>query len=328
LKMLELSDKGLRTADIAKALGIPYEAVKALRRNAASAIQEVHDKINSRIDKYPENSDGRGRSPTDGDYKTLGGNPKPASESIVEPYRGIVVEMWNAGHSYTKIHPAIAEKGFTGSKNAVYQYIWKLEYEDPCVLARKIRRNKPGTPWVDGFDKQEAQALPDLLLDKAPRNSVYKSILKEGKSARGKDNPPEGEAMPGGAVDFKYCAGSNENKVSDAEKPNKPTMAEPSPLEQGRLASINVANDGQPEDSAKMEGMADVSNNVGCGGKTALTKVKPKKPAMAKYSPLEQEYLDLMYGVDDEQPEDGAEPKEESKSEDAGQDKKKRSLKE
>ena len=50
--------------------------------------------------------------------------------------------------------------------------------------------------------------------------------------------------------------------------------------------------------------------------------MKSKKPAMAKYSPLKQEYLDLMYGVDDEQPEDGIEPKEDAKIENTGQDKK------
>ena len=256
LKMLELSDKGLRTADIAKALGIPYEAVKALRRNAASTIQEVHDKISRRIDKYPENSDGRGRPPADGGYKTLGDNPRPACESIVEPYREIVVEMWNAGHSHTKIHPVITEKGFTGSKNAVYQYIWKLEYEDPCVLTRKIERKKPGTPWVDGFDKQEAQDLPDILLDRVSRNSVYRSILKEGKSAREKENPLDDEAKSGGVADFTECVGSNENKVADTKKSDEPTMAKPSPLGQGHLIPICGADGEQPELEAKMESMA------------------------------------------------------------------------
>ena len=50
LKMLELSDKGIRTADIAKKLGIPHKAVTELRRNAASTIQNVQGKINQRIE--------------------------------------------------------------------------------------------------------------------------------------------------------------------------------------------------------------------------------------------------------------------------------------
>jgi hypothetical protein len=245
LKMLEMSDKGLRTADIAKALGIPYNAVKALRRSAASTIQEVQDKISRRIEKYPDNSKGQGRPPADGNRKTLGANPRPARESIVEPHRDIVVEMWNAGKSHHQIHPVIVEAGFPGSKAAVYQYIWKLEYEDPCVLTRKIKQKKPGTPWADSFDKQEAQTLPELSLKNVPRKSVYKSILKEGKSAR--------------------------EKV------------------------------GQPEDGAEIESIVGAPKNT--AGKAGATpeRISSKKPAMAKYSPLKQEYLDLMYGKDDEQ---------------------------
>ena len=123
LKMLELSDKGIRTAEIAKALDIPPKAVTELRRGAASTISEVQDKIERRIEKYPENSNGQGRPPADGRRKTIGANPRSANESIVEPYRGIVVEMWNAGDSHHTIHPTIQEKGFVGSKAAVYQYI-------------------------------------------------------------------------------------------------------------------------------------------------------------------------------------------------------------
>ena len=237
LKMLEMSDKGLRTADIAKALEIPYNTVKELRRSAATTIQEVQDKITRRIEKYPENSDGRGRPPVDGNRKTLGSNPRPASESIVEPYRDIVVEMWNAGYSYDKIYPVITEKGFSGCKNAVYQYIWKLEYEDPCVLTRKIKQKKPGIPWVDSFDKMDAQNLPEMNLEKVTRNSVYKSILNECKSTR----PTNGDSKEGG----------KEETAAEGSKP------------------------------------------------------KSKKPAMAKYSPLGQEYLDLMYGKDDEPLENG-----------------------
>jgi len=253
LKMLELSDKGLRTADIAKELEIPYNTVKGLRSNAASTIKEVQDKITHRIEKFPEYSDGRGKPPADGNRKTLGANPKPARESIVEPYRDIVVEMWNAGHSYDKIFPIIKEKGFTGCKNAVYQYIWKLEYEDPCVLTRKIKRKNPsnGTPWVESFNKLDAQSLPELSLEKVARNNVYKSILKECKEVREKEEQPKNEANP-----------------------------EKNLVEQSNV----VANEKTP--------------NV----------VKSKKPAMAKYSPLKQEYLDLMYGVDDDQPENEAKP--------------------
>jgi hypothetical protein len=151
--------------------------------------------------------------------------------------------MWNAGSSHHQIHLAIAEKGFHGSKAAVYQYICKLEYEDPCALTRKMNRNKPGTPWVDSFDKQEAQNLSELSLENIPRNAVYKSILKEGRSAREKD------------------AQSRQGESGLVGKATKAPVA-----------------------------------------------IKSKKPAMAKYSPLEQEFLDLMYCVDDELHENEARP--------------------
>jgi hypothetical protein len=91
--MLELSDKGLRTADIAKTLEISVEAVRVLRRSATSTVREVQEKISRRVEKYPENSKGQGRPPTDGKRKTLGANPGPAHKSIVEPYWDIVVEL-------------------------------------------------------------------------------------------------------------------------------------------------------------------------------------------------------------------------------------------
>ena len=257
LQMLELSDKGIRTAEIAKALDIPPKAVTELRRGAASTIREVQEKIDRRIEKYPENSNGQGRPPADGNRKTIGANPRPARESIVEPYRDVVVEMWNAGDSHHTIHPAIVAQGFTGTKSAVYQYIWKLEYEDPCVLTRKIKQKKPGTPWADSFDKQEAQDLPELSLEKITRKSVYKSILNECKDAR----PANADNEEGDSKE-----GDNEEKESEAAKP------------------------------------------------------RSKKPAMAKYSPLDQEYLDLIYGKDDENPEEEEMP--EKTPEDQEQEKK------
>jgi transposase len=235
LKMLEMSDKGLRTADIAKELGIPHNKVQELRRSAASTIEDVQNKINRRIEKYPENSKGQGRPPADGNRKTLGTNPSPACESIVEPYRKTVVKMWNDGYSHRDIHPAIVAEGFSGSKNAVYQYLCKLEYEAPCALTRKMKQNTPGTPWADSFNKQEAECLPDLSLEKVSRKSVYGSILNE-------------------------CS-SNRQSNTDGEDDGK------------------------------------------CEKDTEKAKLKSKKPAMAKYSPLSQDILDLMYGKDVEQPE-------------------------
>jgi len=256
LKMLEMSDKGMRTAEIAKVLGIPYKEVTNLRRNAATIINEVQEKINRRIEKYPENSKGQGKPSSDGIRKTLGTNPRPANKSIVEPYRDTVVEMWNAGNSHHKIHSVISEIGFAGTKSAVYQYVLKLEKEDPCVLTRSVKQNKPRESWVDSFDKQEAEAIPDLELIKVTRKTIYNSVLKEVKSTR-------------------------EKGVSLEDGPG---------LEN---TSNSLSSDDVNKDKAIDE---------------APAPVKSKKPAMAKYSPLSQEYLDLMYGVDEKKAENEAEP--------------------
>jgi len=275
LKMLEMSERGIRTADIANALELPYNKVKDLRRSAATTIQDVQDKINQRIKKYPKNLDGRGRVPADGNLKTLGANPGPARESIVEPYREIVVDMWNAGCSPAKIHPVIKEKGFSGCKNAVYQYIWKLENEDPCVLSRMITRRNPGTPWVDGFNKAEAENLPELSLKKTTRNLVYKNILKECKSVR----EANAEVKKGNDSNIGDKEG-NDSDVGDKEEKGSHVGIEKTT---GSYADVIKEED----DSAKL---------------------KSKKPAMAKYSPLEPEYLDLMYGKDDDQSKDESTP--------------------
>ncbi len=237
LKMLELSDKGIRTADIAKELGMPLKAVTDLRRNAVSTIKNVQTRIDKRIEAYPDQSKGQGRPPADGVRKTLGPKPRPAKDSIVEPYRDTVIELWNSGSSHHKIHPIIAQQGFKGTKAAVYQYIWKLEAEQPCPLTRLMKRQKPSEngPWADRFNKEEAQGLPKQSLEKVTRQTAYREVLKEASATR-----------------------SQEHK-----KKTKSDMSD------------NTAEEDR---------------------KSAEEKQASKRPAMAKYSPLEPEFLDLMYG--------------------------------
>jgi hypothetical protein len=243
LKMLEMSDAGLRTADIAKALGITPDAVKNLRWSAMTTIKDVQDKIKRRIELSPASREGQGAPPADRKRDAAPANPRPASRSIVEPYRDTVVQMWNAGINRHQIYLAISEKGFSGNESSVYQYIRKLGGEDPCVLTRKAEQKEPGAQGNGGFDRQAAQSLPDLSLSSVPRGLVYKSILSEGRATRQKEDGP-----------------------------------------------------GSPAGEKKAE----------------VGKPKSKKPAMAKYSPLDKEYLDLMYGKDDgEKPDEGmADPKE------------------
>jgi hypothetical protein len=185
LKMLELSDKGLKSQEIADQLGLTLLDVRNLRARAVTTVNEVQERIISRIEKYPKNPNGAGRPPEDGVRVTLGPYFRPANESIVEPYRNIVVEMWNNGNNYETIRSTLAEQGFTGSKNSIYQYIWKLEYEDPCILTRFIKRKeRKYQSLVDTFDIMTAIYTPAVTLEKVSRNVVYNEILKEGRSER------------------------------------------------------------------------------------------------------------------------------------------------
>lgn len=238
LKMLELSDQGLRTAEIAKELGISQNVVTALRRKAVTTIQSVQDKIDRRIKACSEQSKDQGRSAAD-DVKTH--SLRPAKDSIVEPYRATVVEMWNSGSSHHKIYPVLVQQGFQGSKATVYQYIGKLELEEPSPLTRLMKRHKPSEndPRSDNFDKEEAQALPKQSLAKVSRNTTYKEVLKE--------------------------------------------------------ASVTRVNKTKKE-----------TKNEGDEAASATDKQASKRPAMAKYSPLEPEILDLMYGHRDRKADDEA----------------------
>ena len=227
LKMLELSDQGLRSQEIADRLGLTLKDVRNLRAKATTTVNEVQQRIISRIEKYPKDPNGVGRLPEDGVRVTLGPDFRPATESIVEPYRDIVVEMWNSGSNYETIRDKLADQGFTGCRASIYQYIWKLEYEDPCVLTRFIKRKERKYQSLsDTFDIMTAIYTPEVSLEQISRNTIYNEILKEGRSERPDDIL------------------------------SKRDNAKPTP--------------------------------------------KTNRPAMAKYSPLDPELLDLMYGVEEE----------------------------
>lgn len=185
LKMLELSDKGLRSADIAQELGLSLEDVRKLRRRAASTIENVSIRIGERLEHVKSNTEIVEKVPGNRAVKTVAGSRvKPACESIVEPYRKTVVEMWKAGGNHRTIHPVITEQGYTGSANAIYQYLLKLAKEEPKnVTAKTIKKHNP-RPWEEEFDLELAESTPDISLKKVSRDTVYKNILKEASKTR------------------------------------------------------------------------------------------------------------------------------------------------
>ena len=178
LKLLELADKGLKTADIAKEMAVPYKEVQALRRTAASTIHNVEDRIKKKVDADKDAIESREKRLCSYTPKTVGGsNIRPSSESIVEPYRETVITMLRDGGNHRTIFPVIQEMGYTGSCNAIYQYILKLRKEIPEQLNRK-----------------PIETTPEMTVESYSRNKIYSGILKEASIGRpGKKENVESE---------------------------------------------------------------------------------------------------------------------------------------
>lgn len=167
LKILELSDKGIKTADIATALNISLKEVRLLRRTAVNTLDHVDEKMKSRLHAANETINRREDMLSKRETKTLRPKAHPSHKSIVEPYREIVIDEVKKGGNHRTIHPILQAQGFKGSRNAVYQYILKLRKESP----EEIRKETIETP-------------PDLKLEHVSRYTVYKQVLKESSKSR------------------------------------------------------------------------------------------------------------------------------------------------
>jgi transposase len=192
LKMLELSDKGLRSADIAHELGESLEYVRKLRRSAVNTLENVKDRIVKRLEYI--NTDGKVSQKVPGirAKKTVAGSGvRPSKESIVEPYRQTVIEMWKAGGNHRTIHPVITKQGYTGSANAIYQFILKVAKEEPENMILKTKKQLAPKPWEKDFNPALAESLPNLSLEMLPRDKVYRNILKEASETRTESNGDE-----------------------------------------------------------------------------------------------------------------------------------------
>ena len=198
LKMLEMSDKGIRSADIARALDLSLEGVRRLRRSAASTLKNVRDQIAERLEHSNRNQERSETLPgSRAPWTATGPRVKPACESIVAPYRQTVVAMCKAGGNHRTIHPVITEQGYTGSANAIYQYIRKLAEEEPENIGLRKVRKRNQKPVQDDFDAELAESLPDLSLERLPRDKVYRHVLKEASKTRpGSDSEEPVKAKP------------------------------------------------------------------------------------------------------------------------------------
>lgn len=188
LKMLELSDKGVRSQDIARELDESLEYVQKLRRSAVATLENVRDQIAKRLDAINGETETIEKIPGMNAHKTVAGlRVEPSRQSIVEPYRQTVIEMWKAGGNHRTIHPVITKQGYKGSANAIYQYLLKVAKEEPENMKIKKQKRRVSEQWEEGFDAELAESLPDVSLDAVARDKVYKNILKEASEARPKE---------------------------------------------------------------------------------------------------------------------------------------------
>ena len=174
LKLLELADHGLRSAEIAQTLGIPLKEVQQLRRSAVNTLDTVEAKIHAQIQQANDTRNHRADRWQAQHPKTLGPQARPAHDSIVEPYRDTVIRELQHGGNHRTIHPLLQQQGFEGSANAVYQYILKLRQEIPEVIRTEVL-----TPPAD------------LHLQQISRDTVYKQVLKRAADSRPKEAEPQ-----------------------------------------------------------------------------------------------------------------------------------------
>ena len=185
LKILELADKGVKSADIANTLNIPLKDVRLLRRTAVTTLDYVEEKMKSRINTTNESIIQREDRLINRKLKTLKPNAHSSHDSIVEPYRETVITELKKGGSHRTIHPILQAQGFNGSSNAIYQYILKLRKEAP-----------------DDIRKDAIENPPELKLENISRDTIYKQVLKKASEGRSekteeKQQPASQKKVPG-----------------------------------------------------------------------------------------------------------------------------------
>jgi len=192
-------------------------------RRIPSILRYVVDRIKKNIDAQNDSIENREERLGSHTPKTVGGpKVRSASESIVEPYRETVMAMVKSGGNHRTIYPVIQEMGYTGSRNAIYQYILKLRKEVPDQLNRKL-----------------TEMPPEMTLESYPRDKIYSAILKEASIGRPgneenseqdtksetKKKTPKANNSPFSAKVTELILGPEKEISEEKEKPKKkPTL--------------------------------------------------------------------------------------------------------
>lgn len=167
IELLRLYDQGLSSKEIEIRLAVTRADRIRLLSEAADVINDVEGKIDVHC---ASSGGGKPRQ------KSIGKRSKPSSESIVEPYGDVVMKMVDEGGTHRNIHPAIQELGYTGSANAIYQYILKKRNEE-C-------------PVADGGEPASTESAvprpPKVSIQRVTKTAVYKFVLHEAAARRGR----------------------------------------------------------------------------------------------------------------------------------------------
>jgi len=250
IELLRLHDQGLSSKEIDKRLGITRADRVKLFSGAAEVINDVEEKI----DEYYANIGQRKCR-----QKTINKKAKHSNNSIVEPYSEVVMKMVNEGYSHRTIYPVIKEMGFTGSANAIYQYILKKRFE-----ASPKRTSSPdnNTPLPNDI----APRPPRVSIQRTTKTAVYRFVLHEASVRR----EAEREA-------------SNNRPDLPADKPEPAEEAEKAPQKKGSafysqgIAEIIMGKEKTPSDEKKT--------------------VKPDFKSIADQNPVIWQSVDFLCGL-------------------------------
>ena len=166
IKILELTESGLRTAEIAKQMLMTKQDVCNYRKSAPETVE----KVEMRIDEYYQL---HAHGQWEYHQKTIARKAKPSSESIVEPYKETVLVMFKEGKNHRYIYPVIKEQGYQGSQNAIYQYLIKYALENNIPYGRNQRIIATEERFQDGAPPRP----PKISVERTSRTSIYKCLL-------------------------------------------------------------------------------------------------------------------------------------------------------
>lgn len=166
IEVLERTESGLRTSEIAKRLSVTSLDVSNVRKKAPETINNVERKIDEYYKMHEQEQ-------WEVHQKTIAKNAKPSSESIVEPYKETVLRMFEEGKNHRNIHPIIKEEGFEGSANAVYQYLIKYAHENAIPYGYNHRVIAPEERHADGAPPRP----PRISIERTSRTTIYERLL-------------------------------------------------------------------------------------------------------------------------------------------------------